>query len=456
MSRFIKLQRGFDINLAGRAESKIADCPQPETFSLKPTDFIGLQRPKVLVEVRDNVKAGTPLMFDKMQEDVLFTSPVSGEVVEINRGEKRKLLDIRILADKEVEFEEFQKHSVSEVENLTREAATRLIKKSGNWPNIIMRPYGVIANPEDTPKSIFISGFDSSPLAPDYDFIYKGNDQSFQAGIDVLKKFTTGQIHLNINSKAEVPHMFAHAKGVELNKFSGPHPAGNVGVQIHHLDPVNKREMVWTLSPQGVIQIGRLFIEGRYDTSTLVALTGSEIKEPQYYSTYSGAGVNKMLENNLKQENVRIISGNVLSGEAIQRRDHLGFYHQHLTVIPEGNYHEMFGWLLPTFTKLSFHGALGLLSGLNSAKKEYVLDTNTRGEKRSFVQTGVFEKVVPMDILPTYLIKAILAEDYDDMEALGIYEVIEEDLALCEFIDVSKHEIQQIVRDGINLLMTSN
>ena len=454
MSKFIKLKKGFDIRLAGKAEKKIAEVSKPDTFAVKPTDFVGLERPKVIVSEGDTVKAGTPLFFDRKSEKVLFTAPVSGEITEIKRGEKRKLLEIRILADREVQYEAFQKFSPSEISGVSRDVIIDNLLKSGVWPNIIQRPYGIVANPDDSPKAIYISTFDTSPLAPDYEFLLKGQEQYFQMGIDVLKKLTSGTIHLGVNGASEVSSLFTNVKGVQINKFSGPHPAGNVGVQIHHTDPINKGDTVWTVNPFGVVQIGKLFAEGRYDASKIVALAGSEVKTPQYYKSWAGASIQNLVNNNLKNEHVRFISGNVLTGERIAKDGYLGYYHNLVTVIPEGDYYEMLGWLKPTTDKLSFHRAFGLFSFL-SPKKEFVLDTNTRGEERAFVMTGAFEKVLPMDIYPTHLLKAILAEDYDNMEALGIYEVIEEDLALCEFIDVSKHDVQAILRSGLTLIKES-
>lgn len=454
MSDTIKIKKGFDINLAGKAEKKIAESFLPQTYAIKPPDFQGVLRTKLLVEVGDTVKAGSPVLFDRKNEKILFTAPVSGEVIEINRGPKRKLLDIVILADNKMEYEKFPSYSVSELANLSREEALASMLKSGVWPNIIQRPYGIVANPDDTPKSIFISTFDTHPLAPDYDFILKGEERYFQAGIETLKKFTSGQVHVNINAAGEVSPIFSKASGVKITAFSGPHPAGNVGVQIHHLDPVNKGDIVWTVNPYGVAQIGKLFLEGIYDASRVVALAGSEVKNPQYYRTYTGGCIDKMIENNIAGDNPRYISGNVLTGEKINEKGFIGFYDHLVTVIPEGASFEFMGWIKPTAKRLSFHRAIGLISFL-FPKQEYKLDTNTRGEARAFVQTGIFEKVMPMDILPTYLIKAILAEDFDEMEELGIYEVIEEDMALCEFVDVSKHEIQKILRDGINLIQYS-
>ncbi len=454
MSKFIKLKKGFDINLAGKAEKRLAEVDQPETFAYKPTSFHGILRPKVTVNEGDNVKAGAPILFDKKNERVIHVAPVSGEIVEIKRGEKRKLLEIVILADKQMEYVQHKKYSVSDIGNASREEAVEHLLGSGAWLNIVQRPFGIIADPEEAPKAIFISAFDSSPLAPDYDMLFRGEDQYFQAGIDVIKKLTPGLIHLNINSDHEVAQIFAHAKNVQLNKFSGPHPSGNVGVQIHHIDSINKGDVVWTINPFGVIQIGKLFLEGIYDSSKVVALAGSEVNNPQYYKTYTGASIKKMVTGNIKSDNVRYVAGNVLTGEKIDAEGHIGYFDNMVTVIPEGDYHEMFGWILPTTNKLSFQRAFGLLSFLNP-KKEFVVDTNLKGEPRAFVQTGVFEKVTPMDILPTYLLKAILAEDYDDMEGLGIYEIIEEDLALCEFVDVSKHDVQSIVREGLDLIQYS-
>ncbi|PIB37084.1 NADH:ubiquinone reductase (Na(+)-transporting) subunit A [Reichenbachiella sp. 5M10] len=450
MSQNIKLKKGFDINLAGKAEKKIAELSQPETFAMKPSDFVGMSRAKLLVKEGDTVKAGSPIMIDKQVEDVMYCSPVSGEIAEVVRGAKRKVLEIRILADKEIEFESFEKHS--DVSGLSKEAAIDQMKKSGVWTNIIQRPYGVVASPQDTPKAIFISAFDTHPLAPDTNFILEGYAKYYEAGIEVLSKLTEGKVHINVNSDTAE---FLKSNKAQINTVSGPHPAGNVGVQIHHIDPINKGEVAWTVAPYGVAQIGKLFLEGKYDASKIIALTGSEVKAPQYYKTYSGACVNKLLDGTTNGGNERFISGNPLTGNQINSTGYLGHYHNQVTVIPEGDYYEFFGWITPTTKKLSMHRAFGLLSFLGGKNKEYVLDTNTRGQHRAFVQTGSFEKVVPMDVLPTHLIKAILAEDYDDMEGLGIYEVIEEDLALCEFIDVSKNDIQSILREGIDLVKNS-
>lgn len=454
MGKFIRLKKGFNINLAGKAAPQVSEPPIANTFVIKPTDFHGLYMPKPLVKEGDVVKAGTPLFHDKRYEQMMHTAPVSGEVVEVKRGEKRKLLEIKILADKNIEYEAFPKYSVSAINNLHADEVKNVMLKSGVWPNIVQRPFGVVADPSVSPKAIHISAFDTAPLAPDYSILFKGSEQYFQAGVDILKKLTSGVVHVNLHSTIEIPPVFSQVKGAEQNKFSGPHPVGNVGVQIHHIDPINKGDVVWTINPFGVIQIGKLFLNGIYDTSKVVAVAGPEVSKPQYYKTYTGVAIKSLTAGNVKSDQVRYISGNVLTGTNVGGEGHLGYFDQQVTVVKEGNEYEFLGWLLPGANKLSFQRAFGLLSFLTPAR-EFVLDTNTHGEPRAFVQSGVFEKVLPMDILPTHLLKAILAEDIDEMEALGIYEVIEEDLALCEFVDVSKHQIQEILRDGIELVQNS-
>ncbi len=456
MPDVIKLKQGFDINLAGKSALKLTEGIVPDTVAIKFDEFLGMYRPKILVNEGDVVKSGTPLFFDKKLEKVIYASPVSGEVVQVKRGEKRKPIEIVILADKTPDYVDFKKHTVSQLAGLSREAALEQMLGSGVWPNVIQRPFGIVADPSVAPKSVFVSGFDTHPLAPDFDFVFKGQESYFQAGIDVLKKVANTEVYLSLNASAEVSKVFSGVKNASIHKFDGPHPAGNVGVQIHHIKPINKGDVVWTLHPYGVIQIGKLFLEGKYDGSKIIAVAGSEIQAPQYYKTYLGAQISKYVKNNLKQSHVRFVSGNVLTGTKLtDENDYLGYYDHLLTVLPEGDKPRFFltdGWLGPVASRLSFHRAFGLLSFLNGKKKEYVLDTNINGEERAFVATGTFEQVVPMDILPLHLVKAVLANDYDGMESLGIYEVVEEDVALCEFIDVSKQPIQQIIREGINMV----
>ena len=450
MAKPIKLKRGFDINLVGKPEKKLADIPQSKTFALKPTDFPHIIQPKVLVSEGDNVKVGTPLLFEKSMEQVKFCSPASGEVVEIKRGARRKVLEIKVLADKEMESESFTRYSTSDLSGLSREAVINHMTEHGVWPQVIQRPYGIVANPSDMPKSIFVSAFDSHPLAPDVAYTLQNDLDHFKNGMAVLRKLTEGKVHLNSNGKNDE----LTADDVERTTFEGPHPAGNVGVHIHHLDPISKGDLIWTVSPYGVAQIGKLFSEGVYDASQIIAITGSEVREPCYVKVQRGTCLNKIVEQMVEPGNNRIISGNALTGESVGPDGYLGCYHHQITVIPEGDYEEFMGWVLPSAKKLSFHRTFGMLSFLNR-KKEHVVDTNQHGEQRNFVVTGSFEEVVPMDILPMYLFKAIMTEDFENMEGLGIYEVIEEDVALCEFIDVSKNDLQEVLRDGIDLIRNS-
>lgn len=456
MSKIVRLKKGFDINLAGKAEKTVDKIDRAETFAVVPSNYPGLQRPKPSIEEGDTIKAGDEIFFDKKNAHIRVTAPVSGEIVEIKRGEKRKLEYIKILADKDVQFKSFKEHSVSDITNLEQEEIKKQLVDSGLWVNMIQRPFGIIANPEDQPKSIFISGFDTHPLAADIGFTLKGQEKYFQAGISILNKFASGSVNLGLSADKEVPSVFSQIKDIQLSKFSGPHPAGNVGVQIHHLDPINKGDIVWTIKPVAVVWIGRFFLEGKLDLRQTIAIAGSEVKQPRYFETIAGTAVNKFIEGNLENDHVRIISGNPLTGERISKEGYLGYYDNLISVLPEGDMDKFFltdGWFSPQLNRLSTSRALLLFSFLNGKKKEYKLDTNMNGEERAFVQTGVFEKMVPMDLLPVYLLKAIMAEDYDEMEALGIYEVIEEDLALCEFADVSKMDVQKIVREGINLIL---
>ncbi|HPD64925.1 MAG TPA: Na(+)-translocating NADH-quinone reductase subunit A [Bacteroidia bacterium] len=444
-SDIIKIKRGLDIKLAGQAEKKIHEALSIEEYALKPTDFRGV-RPRLLVKEGDSVKAGTPLFYSKDNEQIMFSSPVSGTVIEVLRGEKRVLLEIKIKKDETQEYIDF---GSADPKNLSREEVLEKMLKSGVWPLIRQRPYAIMANPIDQPKAIFISAFDSAPLAPDKNFIVQGYKEDFQAGIHALSKLTNGKIHLNIREGEAVSDVFTGATGVQINRFKGPHPAGNVGVQIHHIDPINKGEKVWYCYPEDVIIIGRLFLKGIYQPEKIIALTGSEIKEPAYYRIISGAKVENLLKNNLLSDQVRVISGNILTGTKIYPKGFIGFYDSQITVIPEGNYYEMFGWLSPGFKKFSFSRTF--LNFFN--RKNLKLDTNLHGGERPFIVTGQYEKVFPFDIYPVYLLKACLTENIDKMEQLGIYEVAPEDFALCEVVCTSKINSQDIIQKGIDLMI---
>ena len=448
MSKIITLRKGLDINLQGKAAQKLVQAPMAAEYAVSPLDFEGVT-PKLLVKAGDQVKAGTPLFFDKKNERVVFTSPVSGVVSAINRGEKRRILNVTIQPDANQTYEEFGKLNV---QSASREEIIDLLLKAGLWPMIIQRPYGIIADPTKMPKAIFISTFDSAPLAPDYNFVLEKQKENLQRGVEVMRRLTSGKVHLGVRATAE--GFMASLKDAEIDRFAGKHPVGNVGVQIHHVDPINKDEIVWTVNIQDLAIIGRFFQEGRVDMSKIVAVAGAEVKEPHYCQIIGGASVASILGNNIKPQaegnSVRIISGNVLTGRKTSSDGFIGFYANMLTVIPEGNHYELLGWAMPRFSKFSVSRAY--FSWL-CPKKSYNLDTNLNGGERPFVVTGLYDRYLPMDIYPMYLLKAILAKDIDKMENLGIYEVVEEDFALCEFVDPSKVEMQQIIRDGINLMI---
>lgn len=446
MSKVIKIKKGLNINLKGKAEKVLVTTKSAQTYAVKPTDFTGIT-PKLSVKENDEVKAGTALFYDKYNPDVKFTSPVSGKVLEIVRGERRKILEVLIEPDGKDEFESFTKAAPADLE---RTAIVENLQNSGLWASIKMRPYGIIANAADTPKAIFISCIDSAPLGVDYNFIFSGKEKEFQAGIDALSKLTEGKIHLGIDATCAPCTAFANAKGVEITKYSGKHPIGNVGTQIHLTSPINKGDIIWTLEPQAVVTIGRLFTEGKYDASKIVALAGSEVKKPQYYKVISGANIQSITNDNISSENVRFISGNALTGTRIDSTGHLGFYGSLVTAIPEGDHYEFMGWMAPGFKKFSV--SRSFFSWL-TPKKEYTIDTNIKGGRRALMITGSFEKVFPFNIYPMQLIKAISINDIDLMEKLGIYEVVEEDFALCEFVDTSKTDIQAMVRKGLDLMI---
>lgn len=442
MSKQVKISRGVDIKLKGVADKILGNMDFPDTIAIKPTDFEGIN-PKMMVKVGAEVKAGTPLFYDKNNEKVKFTSTVSGEVAEIRRGAKRKILEVIILADKQVRYENYTPLSP---EAMNKENVTKTLLDSGAWAFIRQRPYNLIADPDMTPKSIFISAFDTSPLAPDYDYILHGQTKDFQAGLDALSTLTNGKIHLNVNGKAKADDVFLNANKVQINKVSGPHPAGDVGPQIHRIDPIAKGDTVWVVNPQDVAIIGRLFNKGVYDASRTIALAGSEVKEPKYYKTIVGASLKKLMEEQSNAGNNRYISGNVLTGQKIEKEGYLGFYSNQVTVIPEGGEDQFFGWITPNFNK--FSASRTMFSWL-MPNKEYVLDTSMNGEERPFVMTSEFDKVFPFEIYPVQLLKSILINDIELMEELGIYEVAPEDFALCETISTSKIPCQSIIRDGI-------
>ncbi len=446
MSKSIRIRKGLDIRLKGEAEKVLVQAEHAKVVAIKPTDFHGLI-PKVLVKPGDHVTAGSPLFMDKYNERILFTSPVSGEVADVVRGDKRKVLEVRVLADTESRYDDL---GAGDPSTMNRETIIQKLLKSGVWPMLRQRPFDVIADPSKEPKSIFISCVDTNPLAPDLDYIVRNHGEDFQTGLNALVKLTKGKVHIVVSSKTTARE-FLDAKNVVRDTVDGPHPSGNVGVQIHHIDPINKGDLIWSCGVQDVMMIGRLFRTGKYDATRVVAITGSEAKTPKYVRTMIGAPVKDLV--GPVPGGVRIISGNALTGEEVQfENGTLGAYHTQLTLLPEGDTPKFFitdGWASPGFDK--FSASRSFPAWLMPGKK-FRMDTNQNGEERAFVMTGQYEAVFPFDIYPVILLKAILANDIEQMEKLGLYEVAPEDFALCEFVCTSKINSQSIVREGLDVL----
>jgi len=443
MSTDIRIKKGLDIKLIGEAKQITTALPISSIYAIKPENFHGII-PKLLAKEKSEVKAGEALFFSKADDRVLFPSPVSGEVVEVVRGAKRKILEIKILADKSQQYQDFGKKDIT---NLSADEIKKHLLSSGCWPFIKRRPYDIIAKPDDTPKAIFVSAYASAPLAADYNYVLKGKEAELQVALMALAKLTTGKVHVSANSNSP----FANLKGIEFHTVSGPHPAGNVSTQIAKIDPINKGEVVWVVSPQDLVIIGELLLTGKFNAQRIVALTGAQFNSPNYVSVLPGMKIKDIVADNLKNENNRIISGNVLTGNKVEEEGFLGYYDNQITAIPEGDDYELFGWLVPVFNKISTSRAL-IFSWLFPNKK-YNLNTNMNGEHRAFVVTGAYEEVFPLEIYPMQLLKACLYYDLDEMEALGAYEVAPEDFALTEFICTSKQPHQQIIREGLDLMI---
>ena len=454
MAEVIKIKQGLDIKLKGKAELT-ANCIDSELFGIQPTDFVGLI-PHLLVQEGDTVKVGDALFVDKLDERIRFVSPVSGKVKAIERGEKRKLLAVVVEADCKSE-PTLESEPTTEKTPLTIDEIKTTMLQHGLWPMLRRRPFGTIANPDETPKAFFVSAFDTSPLAPDMDFLAERFPDSLQKGLDVLNILSNGKLHLCIHAEKTKSDALLKAKNVLLHAFSGPHPSGNVGTQINKVCPINKGDVVWFCGLPEVINIGHFFRTGQLDFSRIYAVAGSGLLHPHYIRTKLGASVGEMVRNNLKDNHQRIVSGNVLTGHATSENGFVGFYHNMLSVIPEGDRrHELWGWLWPGFKKFSVSRTFPSAFIPNALQPEYELDTNFHGEERAYVVTGEFEKVFPFDIFPLQLIKACIVGDVELMENLGIHEVEPEDFALCEFVDTSKTEIQRIIREGLEMLRKEN
>ena len=443
MANVIKIKKGLDINLKGKASEVLLNGGKSDTYAIVP-DFYSGVLPKVVAKVGDKVKAGSVLMIDKNRPEIKFVSPVSGEVTAVNRGAKRKVLSIVVTPDAQIEYEEFGKKNVA---SLKGDEVKEAMLNAGMWPFVMQRPYDIVATPGETPRDIFVSAFYSAPLAPDFNYLVKGQEADFQTGLDALAKLTSGKVYVGIRKGSAVQQV----KGVELVEVEGPHPAANASVLINHTKPINKGETVWTVDPANVIIIGRLFNKGIADFSRKVVITGSETKEQGYVQAISGCTIKSLIGGRVATDaHIRIISGNVLTGTKVTMEDYLGAYDNQITVIPEGDEtHEFLGFAMPRTDQYSMsHSYFSWLMG----KKEYVLDARIKGGKRAMIMSNEYDKVFPLDIYPEYLLKAIIAFDIDKMENLGIYEVAPEDFALCEFVDTSKIELQKIVRDGLTLL----
>ena len=444
MANVIKLRKGLDINLKGKAAEELVTVKEPGFYALVPDDFPGVT-PKVVVKEQEYVMAGGPLFIDKNHPEVKFVSPVSGVVTSVERGARRKVMNIVVEAAAEQDYEEFGKQDVA---RMNADRVKELLLQSGMFAFIKQRPYDVIADPAVAPRAIFVSAFDSNPLAPEFEFALKGEEANFQTGLDALAKIAKTYLGISVKQKSAA---LTQAKNVTITAFDGPNPAGNVGVQINRIAPVVKGETVWTIDPQAVIFIGRLMNTGRVDMTRTVAVTGSEVLKPAYTKLRVGALLTSVFAGNVtKDKELRYISGNVLTGKQVSPNGFLGAFHSQVSVIPEGNdIHEMLGWIMPRFNQFSVnHSYFSWLLG----KKEYTIDARIKGGERHMIMSGEYDKVFPMDILPEFLIKAIIAGDIDRMEALGIYEVAPEDFALCEFVDSSKLELQRIVRAGLDML----
>jgi len=447
MSKDIKIRNGLTINLKGAANNIIKKTGPYKSVSLNPSNF-HLIVPKMVVKVGDKVSKGDVVFHSKNDERIKFCSPEDGVIADIVRGAKRKIIEIIINVNKKNDSKDLKPISI---DNLNAENTKNILLKSGCWPFIKQRPYDIIANPSENPKSIFISGFNSAPISADLEIILDDQKKEFEMGVNVLTKLTPGNVNVCINKNSA--SFFNDINGIKLHKIDGPHPAGNVGVQIHHIDPISSGDRVWILGAEDVAIIGRYFTTGKYNPLRTVAVSGPPVKNPQYYKTIAGAEIKPIIEDAglTVDSQVRIINGDVLTGYKVEHDNYLGFYNNTLSVLREGNNYRMFGWIpfinnqVPSMYKTSFSWLF--------PQKKYDLDTNLNGEERAFVVTGEMEKVFPMDIFPMQLLKECMAGNIEKMESLGIYEVAPEDFSLVDYSSSSKIEAQYIIRQGLDLMI---
>ena len=471
MAKIVKVKKGLDINLKGKAPARFIHVGLSDSYAIVPDHYVGI-RPKAVVKAGDRVRAGVPLMVDKVHPEIKVVSPVSGEVTGINRGEKRKILSITVKPDEQIEYEKFD---VKDYETFQPERLKTLLLEAGLWPFIRQRPYDRVAIPSETPRDIFVTAHFTAPLAPDFDFLARGLEEELWIGLEVLAKLTPGKVYVGLKGSDNLRDLPGEVEAVELY---GPHPVGNVGVMINHINPVDKGETVWTLNASDVFFIGRFFLQGRVDLTRIVALTGSKMTERGYVRAVAGCTIGSLVQGKIAangrtgegtngrtdeetnrrmdtagsaDKHIRMISGDVLTGAKVGLDDYLSPFVNQLTVIPEGDdVDEFVGWATPGFGKYSVSRTY--FTWLLGRNKEYDIDARIQGGKRAMIMSNEYDKVFPMDILPEYLLKAIIAFDVEKMENLGIYEVAPEDFALCEFVDTSKIEIQKIVREGLDKL----
>ncbi len=444
MSKDIRIKRGLTLRLKGEAEKQVVEAPRSKTYAIKPPDFYTVV-PKMVVKEGATVLAGDVLFFSKYDENLKFTSPISGTIKEVKRAEKRRIIEVIVDADPTDSFKDFGKMNAS---SSTAEAVKGRVFESGCGAFLNQRPYDIAVDSKDTPKAIFISAVTTAPLAADLGFVLKDKVAAFQEGINALQKLTSGKVHLSVDASSE--EILKGITGVELHKVTGPHPAGNVGVQIHKLDPINMGEKVWTIGAEDVAILGNVFLTGEFRADRTIALVGSEAKDQKYYKLKIGANSSDLVGQ--VSDDIRIISGNVLTGTKLSNNQYIGFFDNTLSLIPEGNTYRMFGWLPFTYNKI--HSNSRTSFSFLFPKKKYALTTNLNGEERALVVTGEMEEVLPMDIYPMQLLKACIAGDIEKMENLGIYEVAPEDFALIDYVNTSKLEAQDIIRLGLDLMIT--
>ena len=442
MSNQLDLKKGLDVPVKGVAARKVAKTVKPGVVAVKPTDFKGFL-PRLLVKEGDRVLAGSPVLADKQKPQILVTSPVSGTVTGVVRGDKRKLLAVLVQADDSQEYVDFGTKVPADADQVKE-----LLLKTGLWGALIQRPYGIQADPDLRPKAVFISTFSTAPLAADTEFTLGDRFADFQAGVNALGKLTDGGVHVAVNKAVWNSSPFHKTENAIVHSVGGKHPAGNVGVQISHIAPIQKGETVWTMPVLFVVALGHVINTGRLDLTRKVAVTGPMAPTPAYVEALPGTPLKELAA---IPEGIRVIGGDVLTGENLGKDGYLGFFQDQITLLNEGYDREWFGWAKPFRPKV--HSSSRCYFSWLTPKKQYDMDTNLHGGPRAFVETKCFEDVTPMDIFPIYLIKACLAGDIEKMEKFGIYEVLPEDLALCDYVDPSKNDIQAIIQQGIDLMI---